>query len=456
MTSRRCFHDITRPSRRDFLELSLPLSAVGASLWLGINSASAAEEPASKKANPRIKRCILVWLDGGPSHLELLDPKPDAPAEVRGPLLSISTKLAGIRLGEVLPRMAERLDRCTLVRSITSPLGEHNLATHYSLTGHKPTGAVDYPTFTSTMAHLDQSSAILPRHIAIPHHQVGGTMLRAEGFLGAKARPYELHRDKKEPDSLVTSNLTLPDSLTRMRVDRRREYLGLLEQSKKSRDANEPADAALSPAARQAFEMLTSPAAREAFQIDQEKPATHARYGDRLIGQSLLLARRLIERDVPLVTVNQLGWDTHNDLALRLRDGYAGAKVGVGLAPLLDQGLAALLDDLVERELFDETLVLVMGEFGRTPKINVEGGRDHWPRVFSALLFGGGVPQGMVVGSSDKHGESPADNPVTPADLVATIYQLMGVDPKRKLRTPDGRDVSLSENGSVIREIAGT
>ena len=456
MTSRRLLHNSKHPSRRDFLELSLPCSAIGAALWLGMNSRSAADDSAPTTPFSRAKRCILVWLDGGPSHLELFDPKPSAPAAIRGPLRSIATKIPGVQLGEVLPRMAERLDRCTLVRSITSPLGEHNLATHYALTGHKPTGAVEYPAFTGTLAHLDQSRAILPRHVAIPHHQVGGSQLRAEGFLGASARPYELHRDSDPQGSLVPKNLTLPPELTRLRVDQRREYLGLLDQSQTARDANQPSDEALSPAARQAFEMLTSPDAREAFQIEREQPATLARYGDRLIGQSLLLARRLAERGVPLITVNQLGWDTHSDLALRLRDGYAGAKVGVGLAPLLDQGLAALLDDLVERELFDETVVLVMGEFGRTPKINVEGGRDHWPRVFSALMFGGGVPQGHVVGSSDKHGESPADQPVTPADLVATIYRLMGVDPKRKLRTPDGRDVALSENGSVIREITGT
>jgi uncharacterized protein (DUF1501 family) len=190
--------------------------------------------------------------------------------------------------------------------------------------------------------------------------------------------------------------------------------------------------------------------------LSQEKPQLRAKYGNRTVGQSCLLARRLVERGVPFVTVNHKGWDTHADLYTRIKEGFSGARKPVGLVPSLDLAFSALIDDLKDRRMLDETLVVVMGEFGRTPKLNAAGGRDHWPRVFSVVLAGGGVKGGQIIGSSDSVGESPKDRPITPGDLVATIYQLLGIDPALELKTADGRPIRISSRDSkIITELIG-
>jgi len=203
----------------------------------------------------------------------------------------------------------------------------------------------------------------------------------------------------------------------------------------------------------QAFRMVTSPEAKHAFDLNDEKPATRGNYGPRTVGQSCLLARRLVERGVSFVTVNNPGWDTHGDLVLRLKEGYAGAKVGEGLIPTFDLAFAALVSDLSDRGMLDETLVIAMGEFGRTPKVNTQKGRDHWPRAFSVALAGGGIRGGQVIGASDRVGESPADRPVTPGDLAATIFTILGLKPSHELHTSDGRPVAVNQGGEVIKEL---
>ena len=236
-----------------------------------------------------------------------------------------------------------------------------------------------------------------------------------------------------------------------MRLARRREYLQQLEQFDRGLQAGAETPGAFD----QAYRLVTSPKAREAFDLEQEPATVRQRYGMRSIGQSCLLARRLVERGVGFVTVNNTGWDTHQNLVTQLKEGYTGAEVPVGLIPSLDNALASLIEDLQERGLLDETLVVVMGEFGRTPKLNTDAGRDHWPRVFSVAMAGGGVPGGQVIGASDAIGESPIDRPVTPADLAATIYTLLGIDPGTMLHTADGRPVPLNAGGEVIAELVG-
>jgi uncharacterized protein (DUF1501 family) len=199
--------------------------------------------------------------------------------------------------------------------------------------------------------------------------------------------------------------------------------------------------------------MLVSPQAKSAFDLKGEPDATRERYGTRGFGQSCLLARRLVERGVPFVTVTNPGWDTHESLVLQMKLGYSGAKVGVGLIPTFDQAFAALVSDLDQRGMLDETLVIAMGEFGRTPKLNTRGGRDHWPRVFSVVLAGGGVPGGQVIGASDRVGESPRDDAVTPNDLARTVYTLLGIDPDHELVTPDGRPIHVNQGGRLIRQL---
>jgi uncharacterized protein (DUF1501 family) len=437
-------------TRRDFIRIGA-LSTGGLSLSTLLQSRAIAADKA-----PRAKACIVIWLDGGPSHLDLFDPKPEAPVEVRGPFAPIATDIAGVQLTELMPKLAQRLKHVALVRSLTSPLGEHNFGTQYLLTGYRPTPALEYPTFGSIVAHQRRDcEGVLPKFIAVPDFAVGGSRLTPQGYLSSEFAPLEIRSDPAKPDFRV-DNLTFYPGVDAARLARRKEYL---EQFARFEQAAEPTLAIgspiVDPALEQAYRLLTSPEAKQAFELTAEPAKLRQAYGPRTIGQSCLLARRLVERGVPLVFVNYTGWDTHQQLITRLKEGYTGAKIPVGLAPNLDLALGALIDDLRDRGLWDSTLVVVMGEFGRTPKLNTDGGRDHWPRVFSALVGGAGVPGGQIVGKSDAHGESPADRPVTPADLMASLVTLLGIDPKTKLITSDNRPVSIVDHGEALPELVG-
>jgi hypothetical protein len=425
------------------------LTALGFGLgdWFQARRVAAADGVA-----PRATSCILIWLDGGPSHLETFDPKPDAPAEVRGPLSAIGTRLPGIQISECLPRTAGKLDKIAIIRSVTSPLGEHNFGTHYLMTGYKPTPVLEYPGFGAVVARVRRPGAILPGNIAVPDFRVGGSKFSGGGYLPTSARPFSVGGDPARADFQVR-DLDLYRGLDLPRLDRRRQFVEALDRFCQLADQSGPPG---NTDLQRAFRLITSEEAKAAFRLSDEPGSVRQRYGPKSIGQCCLLARRLVERGVPFVTVNNSGWDTHADLYTRLKEGYTGARVGVGLIPSLDLALTALLEDLEDRGLLQQTLVVVMGEFGRTPKLNAAGGRDHWPRVFSVAMAGGGVPGGQVIGGSDAVGESPAERPVTPADLAATIYTLLGVDPRTELRTGDGRPVRVAPpEGEVIREITG-
>ena len=418
--------------RRDVLQIG-SLTALG--LTLG-------DRVRLRAAEPKAKSCILLWLDGGPSHLETFDLKSDAPAEVRGPFQPIKTAVPGMEICELLTNTAKVADKIALVRSVTSPLGEHGLANHYLLTGYKPSPVLQYPSLGSVVAEVRSGRHTLPPYAAIPD----ASAVMGAGFLGAARQPFAVGGDPAKPDFRVR-DLDFYPGVSTGRMDRRREYVEQLDRFQRKAEA-EP-----DPTFEQAYRLVTSPEAKRAFDLSEEKPAVRAAYGPRTLGQSCLLARRLVERGVAFVTVNNPGWDTHGDLVLRLKEGYAGAKVGVGLIPTFDLAFAALVSDLADRGLLDETLVIAMGEFGRTPKVNTARGRDHWPRVFSIALAGGGIRGGQVFGTSDRVGESPADKPVTPADLAATIFTLLGVSPSKELHTSDGRPVAVNQGGKVIREL---
>jgi hypothetical protein len=423
--------------RRDVLRLG-GLTALGLGLPDLFRARAAANKPAKAKS------CILLWLDGGPSHLETFDLKPDVPADVRGPFRPIPTKTPGVEICELFPRTAKVTDRFAVIRSVTSPLGEHGIANHYLLTGYKPSPVLDYPSYGAVVSQVRGGANVLPPYVAIPEFR----STAGAGFLGAAHQPFAVGGDPAKPDFRVRDLNEFP-GVTANRLHRRREFLAEFDAAQAKVESAAPAD----PTFEQAYRLVTSPRAKKAFDLGEEKDSVRARYGPRTVGQSCLLARRLVERGVPFVTVLNTGWDTHNNLVLSLRDGYTGAKVGVGLVPTLDLAFAALVEDLHERGLLDETLVVMMGEFGRTPKLNTGGGRDHWPRVFSVVMAGGGVKGGQVLGSSDRVGESPRDEPVTPADLACTIYTLLGIDPKHELHTSDGRPVQVSQGGSVIAKL---
>jgi uncharacterized protein (DUF1501 family) len=408
-------------------------------------------ETPEKQLAAKARQCILIWLDGGPSHLEMFDPKPDQPAEIRGPLATIRTPLSGVYFSELLPQTAARINDLAVIRSMTSPLGEHNLGTHYLLTGYKPTPAIDYPAFGSVFTARAETRSILPRNIAIPDHRVGGGGFQPDGFLSAAgAKPFEVGGDPSKPEFRV-EDLDWYPGATAASMRRRRDFLNAIDRF--SQTELGASELNRSAAFDHAFQMTLDAETRGAFDLNQEPAAKRGAYGGKSIGQCCLLARRLIERGVSMVTINNVGWDTHDRLSVRLRDGYDGAKIPVGLVPSLDQALAALLDDLKLSGLIDQTLIVVMGEFGRTPKLNTLGGRDHWPRAFSAVLAGGGIRGGQVIGGSDSRGESPRERPVTPRDLIATIYHALQVDISQQLVTADGRPISLTHDSEIIHEL---
>lgn len=432
--------------RRSLLQFSLALPFAYA------NSATTSQAKEVPKSFGTAKRCILLWLDGGPSHLEMWDPKKEVPVEVRGPFNSIPTTIPGIHFSENLQRCAAIANRMTIIRSMTSPLGEHGLANQYALTGYLPSPNLIYPSLGSITAHQSHSSTLtekpspnsnqstnqsnrLPPYIGIPEPRTG----LGAGFLGPHSEPFWVNGDPAQP-SFQIRDLSTPIGFAPNRIARRRNMLEQLDKSNHANNSNLQA----------AFELVEDVQAKQAFDLHLESPNTREKYGPRTFGQSCLLARRLIEHDVRFVSVIQPGWDTHENLSVSLRDGYSGAKVGVGLIPTFDQATSALIDDLQERGLLDETLVIAMGEFGRTPKLNTRGGRDHWPRVYSVMLCGGGLPKGLVFGKSDNIGEQPDDNPVTPADLIHTLLIRLGVDPASILSTPDARPIPINQHGKPI------
>ncbi|QDV44820.1 hypothetical protein Enr13x_46910 [Stieleria neptunia] len=441
--------------RRELLHVGgLSALGIGVSDWLmarQVRAESNATEQIDDSATAQ--SCILIWLDGGPSHLDLFDLKPDAPAEIRGPFSPIPTNVRGIEVCEQLPQTAAMMDKVALVRSMTSPLGEHNFASHYLLTGYKLNRALTYPSMPAVQKHLSQSQTAIPTNIAIakPNGMIGS------GYLPESTMPFIVQGDPSRPEFRV-QDLELPVGMTPDRLTRRRRFRNAVDELTRQTETR-LADSARSESAQsdsafdQAFRLVQSPQARAAFDLQQESQRDRNRYGRHLIGHGCLMARRLVEAGAKFVTVTDRGWDTHEDIYLRLKEGFTGGTAGK--IPKLDQAYSALLNDLSERGLLDSTLVILMGEFGRTPKLNPRGGRDHWPGAFSVALAGGGIVGGQVIGKSDAHGERPAERPISPADLVRTLYHLIGIDGDLELNTADGRPVQVNRDGTVIGDLIG-
>jgi hypothetical protein len=443
-SSRRC--DGVR--RRDVLHVG-GLSALGLSVsdWLLARQAAAGPtDSGSSSSEVPAEACILIWLDGGPSHLDLFDLKPDTPAEIRGPFSPIPTNVGGIEICEQLARTATLMDKIALVRSMTSPLGEHNFASHYLLTGYKPTRALTYPGLPSVQKYLSPSDSPVPSNIAIarPNGMIGC------GYLPESTMPFVVEGDPSRPEFRV-KDLEMMPGMTSSRLARRRKFRNAVDEFSRRTEEHVAATGTTDSAFDQAFRLVQSSQARAAFDLQHESAADRNRYGRHQIGHGCLMARRLVEAGTKFVTVTDRGWDTHEDIYLRLKEGFSGGTAGK--IPKLDQAYSALLQDLSDRGMLDSTLVILMGEFGRTPKLNARGGRDHWPGAFSVALAGGGVVGGQVIGRSDSHGERPAERPISPADLVRTLYQLIGIDPELELSTTDGRPVQVNRDGTVIAEL---
>jgi hypothetical protein len=438
--------------RRDFLRTGA-LGGLGL-LWSGLQRAEALAPARRGKA----KAVILIYNCGGPSHIDLWDPKPDAGDDVRGPFQAIPTNVAGIRFSELLPRMAKLADKLAVVRSVHHEHQSHNAAMYWTITGRPYSidstlinpSRTDLPslgTLVGWLAQRDGYSGALPPYVIAPAPHCDSTAYitpgQFGGVLGPKNDPFVLNRDPNATDFRIP-DLTLPEGVTTADLVERRALLKEVE------GASPPL---LIPAARElelfqakAFTMVTSSKVRDAFDLSREPAEVRERYGRHTWGQSHLLARRLVEAGVPFVTAvngQSIIWDTHKDNFKSMKD---------RLVPPMERAYAALIEDLSERGLLESTLVLWMGDFGRTPKINADAGRDHHPGCFSAVLAGGGIRGGQVVGSSDAIGARPASRPVTPADLHATVLTAMGYDQNLTFQTADGRPLPLSE-GAPIREL---
>lgn len=442
--------------RRDFLRAGvLGLTGLGLSDVLRLRAAASA----GGQAAPNRKSVILYWLDGGPTHMETYDPKPEAPAEYRGMFGAIETSAPGIRVNELLIEHAKVMDKVSLIRSMHHNHGDHFAAAHWMLTGYLGSNAnaldPQYPAAGAIISKvLGPKVAGLPPYVSVPYSATIGLRpgYNSAAYLGVAHDPFDVNADPSA-ESFQVQNLNLPDALSLERLDDRRGLLDNLDRIRREADQSGLMNG-MDRFSQQAFDMVMGERARRAFDLASEDPRLRDRYGRDSYGQSALLARRLVEAGVTFVTIHNGGWDHHWDLE-------SGMKSRL---PSMDRSIATLIADLDERGLLDETIVLVMGEFGRTPRLNDGGnggppgsmgtpGRDHWGNVMSLLIGGGRIRGGQVVGASNAKGEFPAERPIKPADLLATLYHLLGVDLKLHFYNRAGRPVPINNDGEVIHEL---
>lgn len=427
-------------SRREFLRVG-GLSALGLSLANFFRLQAHATEAAPTRRRSNVN-CILLWMQGGPSHIDTLDPKPDAPVEIRGEFGTIPTRQQGVRICEHLPLLARQFDKLSLIRGHDPQNGSHGTADHLMMSGHRFNPALPFPCFGSVVARERGY-----RDGMFPFVQLGRNIDRrfnggVAGFLGDQYNPFEVHDDPSTPTFRVR-DLSVANESQRRRLERRYAMLTELDRHQSSVETAQPVQA------RDAFyerahALITSPAAKRAFDLGLEPARVRDLYGRHALGQSCLLARRLIEAGVHFVTVTDGGWDTHQNNFRSLRD---------RLLPRLDRAYAALLQDLHQRGLLDNTLVVWFGDFGRTPVVNPSAGRDHWSTAGVACLGGGGVRLGQVVGATNAKGEVVVDSPVRPQDLAATIYHALGIPLNTWYRAQDGRPIELVPVGRPIRQL---
>jgi hypothetical protein len=441
--------------RRNFLRASAA-GVVAASLPVAANGAVEAR-------NGKAKSVLLVLLSGGPSQLDTVDPKPDAPAEVRGEFSAIGTAVSGVRVCEHLPRLAQQLGQWSIIRSMAHREHNHLLATHVALTGRPtpvPRGASDldrvetrndFPNFAAALDYLQPRKDGIPTGVSLPNYLIEGPLTwpgQHAGFLGPRHDPWQINRDPSDAKFKVDA-LSLQDGVNVPRLQTRRDLLETLNRCNPLAAGGKPAS--LGEQQQVAFSLLTSARMSQAFELTKESDAVRDRYGRSKFGQSLLLSRRLVEAGVPVVQATMgivQTWDTHVDNWGKLKN---------TLLPQLDQGLAALMDDLAASGLLDQTLVIVMGEFGRTPKISTlpgekVPGRDHWASVYSALFAGAGVRGGQVIGQSDYKAAFPVTQAWSPADVCTTIYGALGVSLEAILHDPLNRPHHLL-NGRIIEPL---
>ncbi len=429
-------------TRRDALRLG---TAGLFGMGLSLPQLLAAE---SQKPHAPAKAMIFLFLHGGLSTMDTFDLKPDAPVEFRGEFKPIATNVKGVQVCEHLPKVAQVMDKVSLIRSFRHHNSDHGAADHYMLTGYFPGPGFNpnlnpnnqRPAHGSIIARKLGPRGSVPPYVCLPkiHPSFGSA------YLGASAAPFGVDGDPNAPTFSVPDVLP-PINIAANRLSDRRRLLTEMDHLQQSGEvaANKHAET-VDVFQKKAFELMTLPAAKKAFDIQSESAKLRDAYGRHSLGQSCLMARRLVEAGVRCVSVDHSNWDTHDNNFAILKN---------SLVPSLDSAMSTLFRDLADRGMLDSTLVVITGEFGRTPRINKNAGRDHWGPSFTVILGGGGIKGGRVIGKSDARAERPASDPFGPEDLSATMYQLLGIDPKEEFHTPDGRPVAIVNNGKVIHDL---
>jgi hypothetical protein len=431
--------------RRDLLRVGVA-SMTGASLPLSqLLQSQAAADAKGEKNDVSV---VILFLQGGLSTIDILDLKPNAPAEFRGEFNPIDTNVRGMQICEHLPQVAGQADKFSLLRNFTHTDSGHGPADHWMLTGYAPRPGFNgslkpnnqRPAHGAIISRMLGPRGSVPPYVCLPkmHNSAGAA------YLGTTAAPFVVNADPNAPGFSVP-DLAPPLAIDPKRFGARRQLLGQIDRYKKTAEieANRGAKA-LTTFQQKAFDLISSPQTKAAFDIKQETDKLRDEYGRSSLGQSCLMARRLVEAGVRCVTIDHTNWDTHyNNFNVLKND----------LLPHLDAGLSTLLRDLSDRGRLQSTLLVVMSEFGRTPRVNKDAGRDHWGPSNCMLLAGGGIQGGRVVGATNSRGEKPAANPVGPADLAATMYRCLGIDPNHEFYTPEGRPVRIVDGGKVITDV---
>lgn len=424
-------------SRREFLYVGL-LGGLGMTLPGFLQQrAMGAQKFYETKEGPA-KGIIHIFLPGGMAHQESFDPKPYAPSEYRGPFGAIDTALPGVQFGEKIPELAKLADRFTVIRSMSHGEAAHERGTHNMFTGYRPSPALEYPSIGSVISHELGSQNNLPPYVCVPNVP---NEFANSGYLSSAYGPFALGSDPAQGNFKVR-DLNLPGDVDEKRFNRRRSLLETVDSHFRELEKSDALDS-MDAFYQHAYKLISSQKAREAFNLGAEPDELKDRYGRNQAGQRMLLARRLIEGGVRFVSLTAGGWDHHDNIRNGIQQNL----------PSVDKAVAALITDLEERGMLEETLVCVTTEFGRTPKLNPTGGRDHWPRVFSVMLAGGGVKRGHVHGSSDALGGEVDTDGVTVQDLATTIYHQIGITSDKELMAPGNRPIEIVDGGTVLDSI---
>lgn len=425
-------------SRRGFISVGA-VGGLGLTLgdFLRIKEAQAKIKHYESKEGPA-KSVIFLYLPGGAAHQETWDPKPFAPIEYRGPMSSIETNVPGVRLNETMKNTAKVADKIAICRSMTHGEAAHERGTHNMFTGYRPSPALKFPSMGSIVAHEFGPRNNLPPYVCIPNqpNEFAGT-----GYLSSSYAGFSLGADPASSNFKVR-DLNLPGGVNDERFGKRRQILDVVNNHFRKKEESDSLDA-LDSFYQRAYSMVSSQQAREAFDINKEDSKVRDQYGRNQAGQRLLMARRLVEAGVRFVTLTYGGWDMHNGIESSIKR----------QVPSLDQAYAALISDLDQRGMLESTLVCIASEFGRTPKINGNAGRDHWPKVFSVVLAGGGIKQGVVYGSSNATASEPEENPLSVMDWASTIYDRLGIVSDKELMAPGDRPIEIVNGGKVVKPL---